>query len=288
MFFYYLCGVMKNYHLFLSICVLLFAFTLCCRADDNGSTTKVITLNTGQTIVGTVLFQNDEVIVLQDQDGRRSQYPMSDIQSVSGNTNINEAPKNSASTILSAPQGTMATASNYNTLMLPKTELWVSLNGGACFKAGPNTGGNVGIDLMIGSRQIANHKIFIGGGTGFQAMFTGDATLMFIPLQIGFRIPLYKINADEFVKHSPEFIAQAGYAFGINKGTTGGLKAEVGFLYRYHVSQRAALHIGLTAYMQRASFSSSEYFDKNIDILYTDSNSAHNIFSLNAKIGYSF
>ncbi|MCI5682038.1 MAG: hypothetical protein MR293_08735, partial [Bacteroidales bacterium] len=58
---------------FLPIAVL--ACAVCAQAE-------VLTLRTGAIVVGTIVFENEEVVVLKDASGARYQYPREDVLSV--------------------------------------------------------------------------------------------------------------------------------------------------------------------------------------------------------------
>ena len=53
---------------------------------------EVVRLKSGKTIEGTILFQNDEVIVIRDASGARFQYPKSEIEE-EGEQDKEQAPK---------------------------------------------------------------------------------------------------------------------------------------------------------------------------------------------------
>ena len=41
-----------------------------------------VTLRSGESLTGTIVFQNEEVLVLKNADGQRFQYPMAEVVSV--------------------------------------------------------------------------------------------------------------------------------------------------------------------------------------------------------------
>ena len=62
---------MRKIAFILTLC----AFVLCAHAET-------LLLHTGARVKGTIVFQNEEVIIIRNADGARFQYPRAEIEAI--------------------------------------------------------------------------------------------------------------------------------------------------------------------------------------------------------------
>ena len=205
---------------------------------------EVVVLQSGKTIQGEVLMQNDEVILLRDADGKRYQFPQAEIQSIQADSVGNNV--------------SLAT----NNTQLSKVSLRLDVAGGALFVPSYNTGGFGSIDLAIGTRNLANHRIFLGGSIGYQFTNSSVATPVahqsinhFIPLMAVVSVPLMD------GKHAPEIGAGLGYGFAVKSPKQGGMTAQLDLSWRYQYTVNSALLLGVRTRFQQAKVDYTEVVD---------------------------
>ncbi len=186
---------------------------------------ETITLRSGKVVTGSVILQNEDVIVLKDATGARFQFPMADVEKVEESTEEEVA----------------AAAPEKEEESVPKVALRICLTGGGSAVPDrhqqPTMGGNFGAEVQIGSRNLMNKRVFVGGSIGYSGIFAGQ-TYSLIPLKAIASVPLTD------GRHAPEVGMNIGYAFGtgpVRGGLTGG--AEVS--WRYQINQKLAFLLGV-------------------------------------------
>lgn len=210
-----------------SIFLLLLLFGAISRAE-------VVTLKSGRTVKGTVLMQNDEVLIIRDESGARFQFPAAEVVSVAEEAEAAEQEE--------APQVKEA-----KTATSSRVALRFALNGGGTFVPAHKGGGGVGAELCIGSRYIAGRRVFLGGGVGVQADFLPDRKSIYVPVEVVVSMPLTQTT------HAPEIGLGIGYGFSTHS-TKGGLAAHFTMAWRYQFNERRALLLGA-----RVAFQADEY-----------------------------
>ena len=224
---------------------------------------EVVTLRSGKTVSGTILFQDEQVLVIKDDNGARFQYPMSDVLRVGSPQPAEEQAPNALEDRAANEPGT--NLERTWGAHLPHTVIRIELQGGGAYQGADIYGGAYGIDLMIGSRRISRYPMLIGGAVGFHSLLfpkgsTGAApqagatasALSFVPIAVVLRAPFYE------AKHAPEAGVSVGYGIGVAGGVTGGLYAALDLGWRYAYSQRGAFFFGLTTAFQQAQATSVE------------------------------
>lgn len=200
-----------------------------------------LSLQSGEQISGEILFQNDEVVVLKNKDGKRYQYPRSEIKLMQEATELAEEED--------------------EVIRTPKTKkvgILIDMSGGMAWLPKQSLGGNVAVDVNIGACNVAQKRIFIGGGVGYHAYFVGGKTYSFIPLQARFMAPFTE------KKHAPAFGASVGYGFCPQKQGKGGMFASLDFGWRGQLQEKTALFVGVNASMQQGQISFEETVEGNI------------------------
>ncbi len=219
----------------LSIIALLSFFFLYMHADT-------VVLRTGARLKGTILMQNEEVLILRDTEGARFQFPRADVAEITAD----DAPV-AAGTSQNEEEPEIRTAKKVSALL--------EISGGAALRPNETAGGGVGADLIIGTHHIGNRHIFIGGGLGYHGVFLGAEKYHFLPIQAALRLPLVE------AKHAPVFGVALGYGVALGKSYAGGLYAGLDFGYRYRLNSKTAVAVVAFARFQQAKVEVTEVID---------------------------
>ena len=192
---------------------------------------ETILLRTGARVSGTIIFQNEEVVVIRDASGARFQYPRNDVEAVLSDA---EAAESEAKNEAEVPED----------LEMPnkKASILIELAGGAGLIPNEKTGGAASVDLLIGSHHIKDKHLFVGGGVGYHALFLGGDSYHFLPIQAALRMPMTE------AKHAPVFGVGIGYGIALSTNYAGGLYAGLDLGYRCQLNPRSA--IGVVGYTQ--------------------------------------
>ncbi len=216
----------------LFIIVLFLCSCLCVAADVR------ITLRTAEVVVGTIIFQNDDVVVLKDVNGNRFQYPTTEIVKME---EINEAPKEEA-------------PKKHAT---KKVGIMFQAMGGAVCDA-QTWGTAAGGQVMIGANNLLQKRIFLGGGVGYHALIMDEDSYSLLPIQIYTTLPLMQ------TKHAPFLGLGLGYAVALSSAYKGGLYAGVDLGWRMQISEQTALFVGATATFQQLATAYKETIEDKI------------------------
>lgn len=215
--------------------------TLCLMGMLSALHAESVLLRTGQTIQGTILVENEQVVILQDKNGRRFQYMRSDIERI-----IHEQPVAAAE-----PTGTDKDAEQKNreqktTHGGKRTSFLIEPMGGGSFVPNEKSGAMVGANIIIGSKTIKGRPLLLGGGVGYQAHIMPDKTYSILPIFFAARIPVLT------GKHSPLVGLSVGYGVALSKSYLGGMHAGIDVGYQYTASS-LALYIGMLAQFQQTT-----------------------------------
>ena len=208
------------------------AFCLCAHAET-------LLLRTGARVKGTIVFQNEEVVILRDAEGARFQYPRAEVQE-----------------ILSDETEQKDTEAN-DQMVNKKASILLELAGGAAVNPNEAVGGAFSVDLLVGSHHIGDRHLFVGAGVGYHGLFLGEEKYNFLPVQAALRMPLTE------TKHAPAFGVAVGYGIALSKEYLGGLYAGVDFGYRCRINPRTAVALMAFAQFQQANVSSVTVIDGN-------------------------
>ena len=219
-----------------------------------GIQAEVLTLRTGAQVQGTIVFQNEEVIVFKDASGVRFQYPRAEVLSVSNEVAvINQPPADTVPPVASTK----------------KVSVLLELAGGATFIPSDTIGGHFGANLLVGSHNMLGKRIFLGGGIGYIGEFMREQKYAFLPIQLAVRIPLLQ------QKHTPVVGVSLGYGVALSKNYLGGLYAEVNLGYCYQISNKSALYIAADVQFQQAKIDVRESIEDNVFTNHTGRSFVH-------------
>ena len=224
---------------------------------------EVVLLRSGQVIKGEILLNNEEVVILRQKDGLRYQYPQTEVVSITEDSQI---------------------VADIDTTAVERAkvvDVGLSVYGGAAFVPHKGIGGTTDVQAMVGSHNLLNQRIFLGGSFGYRGVFVGEDTYSWIPVQLVLQTP---IAISGSIEHKPLIGACFGYAFALNKEYQGGLCAglDVGMLFC--LNDRSSLSLSLTAQWQQAHIHVVETINK---VEYTNFVGC-NIVGLGIKFGLRF
>jgi hypothetical protein len=219
-------SVMKN-RLFIIALLSLLSFT-CAHAET-------IILRTGARVKGQIVFQNEEVVIVRDAEGARSQYPRADVQEILADDVA--LPESQAETVSEEPE--IKTSK--------KASILLELAGGAAVRPQEAFGGAFSVDLLAGTHHIKSRHLFVGGGLGYHGIFLGAEKYNFLPIQAAVRMPFTE------QKHAPVFGVAVGYGIALSKTYLGGLYAGADFGYRCQLNPKTAISLVAFAQFQQAT-----------------------------------
>ena len=214
---------------------------------------ETIVLRTGARVEGTIVFQNEEVVIIRDAEGARFQYPRAEVESVTS-----EGVKELTSEGAEISRARDVETSNDLDGGTKKASILLELGGGAAVSPGDAAGGGFSVDFLVGSHHIGNKHLFIGGGLGYHGLFIGGAKYNFLPIQVALRMPLME------QKHAPAFGVSLGYGVALSKAYVGGLYAGWDFGYRYQINPKTALAVMINAQFHQAKVTVTETIGEDV------------------------
>ena len=187
---------------------------------------EVVVLNSGQRIQGEITLLNEEVVIIKKKDGTRYQYPRSEVQSIQEDQTIT------------------TTTTIESTTTNRKIAIRIQAYGGAVYLPNKGWGGQIGADLTLGSKEIGNTPILVGGSVGFRTKLLPEQNYTFIPIQAVVSMPLIQ------KQHAPYISMSLGYGCSTNKSTKGGICLSASAGWTYQVNSNLALLISACAEWQ--------------------------------------
>lgn len=249
----------------------------------------VVVLQSGKEILGTILVQNEEVVIIKTASGSRFQYPISEVKAIrkEGSANQEDADSNNSP----APQSGRGKGGGEKAspTSVKKVSVAIELAGGVATK--PNDEalyGNMSADLLVGSHDLLNRGIFLGGSVGYLgALYTTTEIIpttttpivkktttaySFLPIALAARIPLLQ------QKHAPMLGMQLGYGVALSKDYQGGLNAGLNIGYCYRISERQRLYVAADCQFQQAFIHTTEHITDSDGLTHDFTHSAGQCF----------
>lgn len=223
---------------------------------------ETVVLKSGSKIQGEIVLKNEEVVIIKKKDGSRFQYPRSEIQAILEDSPINSSTDNHKQE-LSHPRA---------------VAVRVQSHGGSVYLPNIGWGGQIGTDLVVGTKKISNTSILVGGSVGFRTKLLPKENYTFIPLQAVVSIPLTQ------KQHAPYIGMSLGYGFSTSKTTKGGICLSTSTGWRYQVNHNIALLLSASAEWQNTQIETIE----NIDGKEYNNNVGCNFLSIGTTIGIQF
>ena len=227
---------------------------------------SVIELQSGGKIVGKILYQNEEMVVVRTEEGSRYQYMMQDVKLISPFT---------GETV------------EVEQKQQRKAGVMVEATGAGAVLRGDKNGGFFGVSVSVGAINLLNRHWFLGGGFAVNDFIMKRQTLneefvikesrksmLFVPIFINTALPLMQ------GKHAPFVAAALGYGFSTKKAAKGGLYASADLGYRVQLNDYNALFVGFNWSMQQSRFDNVETNGNDFFAV----NRTHTLHSLGVKI----
>lgn len=238
-----------------------------------------IFLHAGNSITGTVIAQNEQIIMLKTSDGQTLQYPTKEIKAVVDNTirNIktNTGEKFKAYVVKENSEIAVFITPNGQTLQYPITALKSNNNKAKAdnnnngqnnplglqlaIKAGSsvdNPSFNMEGNLVIGYRNILQQRFFVGLGTGF-IIKNNEQQNTLLPLFM--RIEYHPLHQS---KWSPFIGLDGGYMFQITPKQQGGAMSELSVGARMNFGKKPnALQLSVYCKAYQGNTIITEYID---------------------------
>ena len=217
--------------------IVLCAAVLCAHAET-------LILRTGARVQGTIVFQNEEVVIIRDYNGQRFQYPRVDVAQILSDATADEEANAEPVSLEETEQNTSKKAS-----------ILLELSCAPAIMVPFSTGGNAGVDFLAGTHHIKDKHIFIGAGIGYHGYFMDGYTYNFLPIEAKVSVPFIE------AKHAPLFGFAIGYGIALSKDYIGGIYTDLDFGYRYQINPKSALAVLAFASFQQARLNVNETID---------------------------
>lgn len=222
-------------------------------------------MRSGQTIRGEVLVHNAEVIVVRTERGARYQYPVAEVVSVE---------QEQAETV----EGAVNSNGKEKTASAKRVAIHAGVAGGAAYLPVAGWGGYTSADLLVGSHNLMNSRVFVGGGVGVHAAFMGDKRYAFVPIQVVAHVPWLDS------RHSPVMGMALGYGLSVSGGAKGGIFAGVDVGWKCCFRDKSSLSVCANMQWQQVSVRVAETVDGSTYSNYIGAN----MLLIGAKIGVQF
>ena len=243
----------------LTVIFTLLALCVCVHAET-------IILRTGARVQGTIVFQNEEVVIIRNAEGARFQYPKSDVTEIVSAEKITES------------RNLEITKEDPEIKTSKKASILLEIAAGGAAVPNQMMGAAVSADLLVGSHHIGDRHIFVGGGLGYHGLFVGNDKYNFLPIQAVIRMPFME------TKHAPVFGMGVGYGIALSKNYIGGLYAGVDLGCRYQLNPKTALGAVFYTQFQQAKVLVPETVEQAVFTNYT----GRSLIAFGAKFTFYF
>lgn len=224
---------MKKHLLYIVLCLLSLSY----------AHAETILLHTGARVKGTILFQNEEVVIVRDEAGQRFQYLRTDVAEILADDAEEAEPVD----IEAEPEITTS----------KKASILLELSCAPSIMIPFSPFGNAGIDLLAGTHHIKDRHVFIGAGVGYHGYFQDGYSYNFLPIEAKLSVPFME------AKHAPVFGIALGYGVALSKDYIGGIYTGIDFGYRYQINPKSALAVMAFASFQQARLNTTVTIEGN-------------------------
>lgn len=224
---------MKKHLLYIVLCLLSLPY----------AHAETILLHTGARVKGTILFQNEEVVIVRDEAGQRFQYLRTDVAEILADDAEEAEPVD----IEAEPEITTS----------KKASILLELSCAPSIMIPFSPFGNAGIDLLAGTHHIKDRHVFIGAGVGYHGYFQDGYSYNFLPIEAKLSVPFME------AKHAPIFGIALGYGVALSKDYIGGIYTGIDFGYRYQINPKSALAVMAFASFQQARLNTTVTIEGN-------------------------
>ncbi len=250
-------------HIRRSVILLFFAIASCAYAET-------IVLRTGARVKGEIVFQNEEVVIVRDASGARSQYPRAEVVGIEAETPVVTENRHQGS----EPE-----------MPVKKVSILLELAGGLGIQPGETPGGACSVGFLVGSHHIRNRHVFAGAGVGYYGLFMAGAKYNFLPVQVAVRMPFLE------QKHAPVFGVAIGYGIALSRDYRGGIYTGIDVGYRCQLNPNTALALTAFVQFQQARIAATEWMaasdTPDQPIAFTN-NTGRNLLAVGLKLSFYF
>lgn len=225
---------------------------------------EVVVLRSGQRVQGELLLNNEEVVILRKKDGLRYQYPKAEVVSIQEEEN-----------------DIVLTADTIVVRKPKKVALRPTIAGGAVLVPDKGWGGILDANMAIGTHNLLNQQIFLGGAIGYRGVFAGEETYSWIPLQLVLQSPL---AGKTDTRHRPLIGTSIGYAIATNQQWGSGMCAGIDIGWWYKINDYSCFSLALTAQWQQTRI----HITETINQIDYDNFVGCNIVMVGLKMGIQF
>lgn len=223
-----------------------------------------ITLTSGDTFIGEIIFQNEEILIIRTTEGARYQFQLSQVK---------HQEKFDASVQNITQNDNVLYESNFR--LMPSVTASINT---AKFRFDQAL--STDVSLAIGAHNFSGKNWFVGGGIGLFSLFdpTSTKTENFLPLFV---------RSQANFKNQPNGMfwgIDVGYQFSLNDAYEGGLMSKVALGYSREISNRAQFLISFSTALRNVNTQLSEP-QNNINYTYTGNT---NLIGLGLNVGLMF
>lgn len=209
--------------------IVIFVLLFCSPILGQQKLNDVIYLKNGEKHVGKITLQNEQIVMLETNDGKRFQFQTSDIDKITQEEFVN-----SGAGYQEGNQGSFAGL--------------FQLSGGlSTLKGALATRPSTDFSLAFGTKKAFEKDIFLGLGAGFENVFDGNnhQNISFLPLFAQIK------NVFSSKKISPATNVKFGYAFPLQKSYSGGLYLHTSGGASIKTTENSNIYFGLYFQLQQ-------------------------------------
>jgi hypothetical protein len=229
-------------------CLLLMSISFSLFSQEAGR--DIVILKTGNTYIGNIILQNDDIVLLQADSGERFQFLLSAIKEI----------KKGA--LSAEPDGKNA---NGDAEMIDMSEndnlrMQIDVSGGASFADKAfGLSPSVQASLLLAIDKLFDKPLTAGFGLGYHAILLKENEAIsptpFLPLFVHLQYNFSK------AKHHPFIGFDAGYALALSEEYKGGLNTKISAGYAYNITHKTTFYAGLFYGLQGISTNLREEFN---------------------------
>lgn len=191
--------------------------------------TDIVRLKTGDVFSGKIIMQNERILMLQTDDGKRFQFLITDVEQI--DKEVTE--KTTMHKTVVHRKHHVGISIDVNGGIIPKDNIAIS--------ALPNAG----LSLSVGAKKAFGTQTFFGGGLGMDVVMFPDTeeSWYFLPVYLQINIPIGQ------QKVTPAVGTKAGYAFSLNKNYKSNLYFQFNSGVNINITDVSQLFVGI--YLQQ-------------------------------------
>ncbi|MDR0370720.1 MAG: hypothetical protein LBH80_02550 [Prevotellaceae bacterium] len=215
----------------LIVCLLLISASSSLFSQDAGR--DIITLKTGNTYTGNIVFRNDDVVLLQTDSGERFQFLLSAIKEIKKRQlPVESDRKNEGNAEITDMAGN------------DHLRMQLIVSGGASFaEKSFDLHPSVQASLLLATDDLLDKPLTAGFGLGYHAVLTKENDVV-TPVPF---LPLFAHLQYNFSKarHRPFVGFDVGYAFALSEKYKGGPNTKLSAGYAFNMTYKTAFYAGL-------------------------------------------